>query len=192
MPWLILVTLNSNNQISFFSPSAIQFHGALREYQEQCCSNVVSSFNKQGSALIQRVVDLEKLVWPSTYACVRQVLSTLPVLIVVHTCCLQTQWKERISQFMPHWKVALYGGGSQTKVDKFSGTPDVVIAMIQTLTSRKMHMKASIVCFDECHHIAAESMLRSLNLISSRYVLGLSATPKRNDGLERVVLLHFS
>ena len=39
---------------------------------------------------------------------------------------------------------------------------------------------------DECHHIAAEVFSKSLPKINSYYSLGLSATPKRNDGLSHV------
>ena len=39
---------------------------------------------------------------------------------------------------------------------------------------------------DECHHIAAEVFSKSLPKIACLYNLGLSATPKRKDGLSKV------
>jgi superfamily II DNA or RNA helicase len=39
---------------------------------------------------------------------------------------------------------------------------------------------------DECHHLGAEVFSRSLPKYSTKYMLGLSATPKRKDGLSKV------
>jgi len=39
---------------------------------------------------------------------------------------------------------------------------------------------------DECHHIAAEVFSKALKKVSCPYMLGLSATPDRNDGLSKV------
>ena len=41
---------------------------------------------------------------------------------------------------------------------------------------------------DECHHISSEVFSRALPKITSRYTLGLSATPKRQDGMTKVFL----
>jgi superfamily II DNA or RNA helicase len=39
---------------------------------------------------------------------------------------------------------------------------------------------------DECHHLGAEVFSRALPKVNSRYTLGLSATPYRTDGLNKV------
>ena len=46
------------------------------------------------------------------------------------------------------------------------------------------------VIVDECHHAGAASHTRVLEAVHSRYVLGLTATPKRRDGLEPVVFMN--
>ena len=45
------------------------------------------------------------------------------------------------------------------------------------------------VIVDECHHAPAVSFERVMREVKARYVLGLTATPYRRDGLQR--LLHF-
>ena len=40
--------------------------------------------------------------------------------------------------------------------------------------------------FDECHHLSAEVFSRALSKVTPKYLLGLSATPKRKDGLSKV------
>ena len=39
---------------------------------------------------------------------------------------------------------------------------------------------------DECHHISAQVFSRALPKIGCKYICGLSATPKRDDGLSKV------
>lgn len=65
--------------------------------------------------------------------------------------------------------------------------------MIQSLVHREgvLDLVATYghVIVDECHHVPAVSFERVMKQIKSRYVLGLTATPYRRDGLQR--LLHF-
>ena len=42
------------------------------------------------------------------------------------------------------------------------------------------------VIYDECHHLGAEIFSRALLKTGFKYLLGLSATPKRTDGLSKV------
>ena len=43
-----------------------------------------------------------------------------------------------------------------------------------------------LAVFDECHHLGAEVFSKSMGKVASKYMLGLSATPKRKDGLSKV------
>jgi superfamily II DNA or RNA helicase len=40
--------------------------------------------------------------------------------------------------------------------------------------------------FDECHHLGASNFSRALLKVQTKYMLGLSATPTRDDGLTKV------
>jgi len=44
-----------------------------------------------------------------------------------------------------------------------------------------------LVIVDECHHIASEAFSQSIPKITSKYMLGLSATPERKDRLMHVI-----
>lgn len=67
---------------------------------------------------------------------------------------------------------------------------DCSIAMIQTLVQREFpegtFRKFGFTIFDECHHLGASNFSRSLLKVQTKYMLGLSATPKRDDGLTKV------
>ncbi len=48
-----------------------------------------------------------------------------------------------------------------------------------------------MVIMDECHHGAAQTIEAVLREVSGKYVYGLTATPKRDDGLEQKVNMQF-
>ena len=107
-------------------------------------------------------------------------------LILVHKSFLLTQWVERIRQFAP---TATIGQIQGSKIDVEG--KDVVIGMLQSLSMKDYDstiLKSfGLVIIDEVHHIGAEVFCRALPKISSRYMLGLSATPNRKDGLTKVI-----
>jgi superfamily II DNA or RNA helicase len=69
-------------------------------------------------------------------------------------------------------------------------TYDCTIAMIQTLVQRDFPQGTfkpfGFTIFDECHHLGAAHFSRALLKIQTKNMLGLSATPTRDDGLTKV------
>lgn len=99
------------------------------------------------------------------------------------------QWIKRLEQFVPEARVGIVQQDKTEIEDK-----DVVVAMLHSLVMRDydrdlMH-SFGLIIFDEAHHLAARTFSKIFNKIPSRYVLGLTATPKRKDGLTR--LLHWT
>ena len=71
---------------------------------------------------------------------------------------------------------------------------DVVVAMVMTLAKRDYDPGLfdcfGVVACDEAHHMAAPVMNKAMRLFRAQYVLGLTATKERPDGLTPV--LHWS
>jgi len=67
---------------------------------------------------------------------------------------------------------------------------DFVIAMIHSIASKDYDIhtfdRFGIVIYDECHHVGSEQFSKSMMKIRTRFILGLSATPNRRDGLSHV------
>lgn len=42
------------------------------------------------------------------------------------------------------------------------------------------------IFFDECHHAASDSAIEVLQEINAKHVYGVTATPKRGDGKEKI------
>ena len=111
-----------------------------------------------------------------------------PALVVVHTKELLYQWRDAAKKFLrlKDNQIGLLGEG-QKKIGK-----KLTIATIQTL--RKMapevSKKIGFLIVDECHHVPAKTFTDTVSQFDCRYMLGLSATPKRNDGLSKSIHLY--
>ncbi len=108
-------------------------------------------------------------------------------LVLVHRQPLLEQWRERISTFLsiPPKEI---GNLSGTK-KKMTGKID--LAMLQSLSKiedlSEIAQSYSQIIIDECHHIPATSFEAILKQLPARYVMGLTATPYRKDGLEKIL-----
>jgi superfamily II DNA or RNA helicase len=110
----------------------------------------------------------------------------LPTIVLVHSTFLRDQWIERIQAFLPNARIGTVQGETIDIDDK-----DVVVGMLQTISMKdlppKTFEKIGLVIVDECHHIASESFSQTIPKLTSKYMLGLSATPERKDKLMHVI-----
>jgi len=110
----------------------------------------------------------------------------LPTLVLVHNTFLRDQWLERIGAFLPHARIGRVQGETLEIENK-----DIIVAMLQSLSMKEYppatFKPIGLVIVDECHHIASEAFSQSIPKITSKYMLGLSATPERKDKLMHVI-----
>ena len=110
----------------------------------------------------------------------------VPTLVVVHNTFLRDQWEDRIKSFLPKARIGRVQAGVCDVADR-----DVIIVMLQTLSMKELNIDVfkpiGLVIVDECHHIASEVFVQALPKVTSRYMLGLSATPDRKDKLMHVI-----
>ena len=108
-------------------------------------------------------------------------------LIVVDKEFLMNQWKAEIENFTEGTRVGVL---QAHKVQMDADQYDVTICMIQTICRREFpdgfFDQYGLTIFDECHHLGASYFSRALRTIQTAYMLGLSATPDREDGLSCV------
>lgn len=159
----------------------ITFNGSIREEQIPVVNSYLDSANKIGGGLISLKCGGGKTVI-SLY-----LLSILKkkTIVVVHKDFLMTQWRDRILQFLPDARI---GKVQQDTID--IENKDIVLAMVQSLSQKEYpentFQSFGLAIFDECHHLGAEIFSRSMSKVSSKYMMGLSATPNRKDGLRKV------
>jgi len=111
----------------------------------------------------------------------------VPALVLVHRKPLLDQWRSRIETFL-----GLDSGDiGVLTAEGVAGTPKVVLAMIQTLANSPapgaLFAPYPHVLIDECHHVPAASFEAVMKTCTARYFLGLTATPTRKDGLQKIL-----
>lgn len=108
-----------------------------------------------------------------------------PTLVLVHRQPLLDQWIAQLSVFLgvENSAIGRIGGGKRTP----NGLLDV--AMLQSVVRGDAVDVASYghVIVDECHHVPAVSFERVLSAVKARYLVGLTATPRRRDGLHPIL-----
>jgi superfamily II DNA or RNA helicase len=161
----------------------LPFTGDMRDYQK----HIVGEYMKkapEGGGLLEIPCGRGKTVMAL------KILSELGVktLVIVHKSFLLNQWVERIEQFLPGARIGRIQGQILDIENK-----DIVLGMLQSLSMKdypdKMFDGFGLTIVDEVHHIAAEVFVRSLFKIVTPYMLGLSATMNRKDGLTKVFKL---
>jgi superfamily II DNA or RNA helicase len=112
-------------------------------------------------------------------------------LIVVDKEFLMNQWKSEIENFIVGARVGII---QANKIQIDASKYDVTICMIQTICRREFpdgfFDEYGFTIFDECHHLGASYFCKALRKIQTKYMLGLSATPDRDDGLTCVFEYH--
>jgi len=106
----------------------------------------------------------------------------VPTLVIIHNSFLRDQWIDRVKAFLPNARIGRVQADVCDVADK-----DIVIVMLQTLSMKELNIDVfkpiGLVIVDECHHIASEVFVQALPKVTSKYMLGLSATPDRKDKL---------
>jgi superfamily II DNA or RNA helicase len=103
-------------------------------------------------------------------------------LVLVHRTQLLEQWIAQLSLFLDlkPKEIGRIGGGNR----KPNGKLDV--AMVQSLVRKDVvnDIVATYghVIIDECHHVSAVSFEKVMREVKARYIVGLTATPRRRDG----------
>jgi len=90
---------------------------------------------------------------------------------------------------LPEAEIGVIRGG------KNKPTRIIDIATYQSLINKKDNTISPIVqdyghvIVDECHHVSAPRFEMVLNEVRAKYVLGLTATPERQDGHQKIIFM---
>jgi len=177
----------------------LQDHGSILRVEDQRCDGKPLEVTFQGRLTsIQRKAartllrdDIGVLVAPpgvgktviGTYLVAARSRSTL---VLVHRQPLLDQWIAQLSMFLGLAPKAI----GQIGAGKHTPNGQLDVAMIQSLV-RVDHVDDLVATYghvlvDECHHIPAVSFERVLSEVKARFLTGLTATPRRRDGLHPI------
>ncbi|MHB8808877.1 MAG: DEAD/DEAH box helicase [Desulfobulbaceae bacterium] len=155
-------------------PLQLDFHGTLREYQEEAVAAVL----KHSFGVLEAGTGSGKTVMALNIIAARQ----QPTLIIVHNKELLQQWRERISQFLGI-EAGVAGDG------KLEIAP-VTVAIVNTARRHLDTLPAQFghIIVDECHRVPASLFTDVVSSFDSYFMLGLSATAfRREDGMTPLI-----
>nr|VFJ66414.1 MAG: hypothetical protein BECKFW1821C_GA0114237_100958 [Candidatus Kentron sp. FW] len=159
----------------------LAFMGKLRKDQKKAVSNITA----HDTGILHAPTAFGKTVTAIGVIAERRVNT----LILTHTRQLLEQWRERIRSFLTGVEVGVIGAGKR----KPTGQIDIVT--YQSLVDRRDNSVSGLVgqygqiIIDECHHISAPRFEMVLNEVRAKYVLGLTATPDRQDGHQKIMFM---
>lgn len=172
----------------------VSFQGELREEQKPALEEML----RHDNGILHAATAFGKTVVCSAMIAERKVNT----LIILESSTLIDQWKEALEKFLlieeklPEYKTKTGRvktrksliGVLQAQHDSMTGIID--IAMAGSLCRKgEFHEKLNqygMVIVDECHHAASDTISNVLQEVKARYVYGVTATPNRGDGLERI------
>lgn len=162
----------------------VKFIGKLQEsrFQPQAVEAVVAQLEKSGGAILQKACGMGKTVDAIAIAARMGVKFG----VMVDKTGLLTQWKERIEQYMPECRVGI-AQGKHVDLDC-----DCILVMGKTQSIYRYDFPdVGLWIFDECHKFCAATLSTCLPIVASRYMLALSATPHRKDGMHEILYAWF-
>ena len=172
------VTMDDRRRL--LPPMEFTFTGQLRSFQQ----DAVASMLKRDFGTLSAPTGSGKTVMALHMIAQRQ----QPTLIVVHTKELALQWVARIGTFLgiPAAQVGWIGGGKQRVGD------GITVAMVQSLYKCAAEIAPHFghLVVDECHRAPSRTFTEAVTAFDTHYMLGLSATPFRRDGLSKLIFWH--
>ena len=172
----------------------ILFKGELRDEQKPALREMLRHEN----GILHAATAFGKTVVCSALIAERKVNT----LIILESSALIEQWEEALARFLdideklPEYKTKT--GRIKTRkslIGTLHGPHDSMTGIVDIAMAGSLHKKGEfhslldqygMVIVDECHHAASDTIASVLQEIKARYVYGVTATPARGDGLEKI------
>jgi len=156
------------------------FTGILKGYQQSATADILI----RDFGVLQAPTGSGKTVMALSLIAARR----QPTMIIVHSKELMNQWTERIEQFLdiPKTEIGIIGNGKKQIGNKITiGIVNSVYPIAEEISEHIGHL-----VIDECHRCPSRTFTEALASFDCRYMLGLSATPYRRDGLTKLISWH--
>mgnify|MGYP000936065655 CR=1 FL=1 len=156
------------------------FAGILKGYQQSVTADILS----RDFGVLQAPTGSGKTIMALAIIAARR----QPCLIIVHSKELMDQWIERIGKFLeiPEAEIGVIGNGKRQAGEKI--TVGIVNSVYPAAKELKEHIGNLVI--DECHRCPSRTFIDAVTAFDCQFMLGLSATPYRRDGLTKLIGWH--
>jgi superfamily II DNA or RNA helicase len=176
-----ILKLNRNKRENY-PRNNVEFNGELRSHQKEIKRETIDILNKNGSVIISAYTGFGKTITGINLSCT----IGLKTLIIVNKLVLMSQWEESIKKFCPNSIVQKISTNDLLNTD---ANFYIMNAINVPKVKRDYFNSIGMLIIDEAHLIMAETLSKCMQYIQPRYLIGLTATPYRPDGLN--ILLDF-
>jgi superfamily II DNA or RNA helicase len=188
--------LSNINSISFDYSSCenLNFEGSLLDRQKKVREEILEILNRTKSVVLSLHTGFGKTVMALYLTCKIK----LKTIILCHRKIIIDQWVSSIKKYIPDANFAILGEPPKKKDKKDSPNFvsqnenwDILIANVINVPKqdKSFYSDVGLVIVDEIHTICTNSFSKSLLHLFPRYLIGLSATPFRTDGMDKILEL---
>lgn len=164
----------------------VPFVGSLRDEQKVVKAEAISLLNKHNATIISCYPGFGKTM-TAIYIASKIKYQTL---IIINLLVLKNQWIEAINKVCPTATVCFVQPSS--KCNDLEADFLIINAINIPKFGREAFKEIGTVIVDEVHLIMSEVLSQSLFYVSPKYLIGLSATPYRQDGMDALLALFFT
>lgn len=172
----------------------ICFNGELKDEQ----ISAVNTMCKYDNGILHAATAFGKTVVATAMIAKKKVNT----LIILESSSLIEQWINSLERFLtineqlPTYRTQTgrlktrksHIGLIQASHDSASGIIDIAMAgsLCKKGEFHKLLDQYGMIIVDECHHVASDTLSAVLRNVKAKYIYGVTATPKRSDGLEKI------
>lgn len=172
----------------------VEFNGELRKSQAEAAESLI----KYDCGILNAATAFGKTV----VCCNIIAQKKVNTLIILQSSALMEQWAEALNKFLnideelpeyetPSGRIKRRKsviGRLQGAHDSTTGIIDIAMAgsIIKKGEYHKCLKEYGLVILDECHHAASDTIVDVLQEVNAKFVYGVTATPFRGDGLEKI------
>lgn len=181
-----LITTNFEDDFKYINNT--QFTGNFKNIEQENNFNIILNHLKTKKRGIYKATTGSGKTFLSIKIACELKLKTLIISASTNQIGLLYQWEKSIMQFTKNLQIGKLGDKHCDINDK-----DIIISTASSLRKNEniekiLQEKIGFIIIDECHHICSISNIQIFfKLGKIPYILGLSATPDRKDGLTNLL-----
>jgi superfamily II DNA or RNA helicase len=173
--------------IEFEQPKCtFDFQGSLLPRQKYIRDDVLRILNRTNSVLLCLHTGFGKTIF-ALYLASKIKMKTI---VLCHRKIIIDQWVNAIHKYLPSVSVEILN-------PKKNPTSDIVVGNVLTVpkcnennSARSTFSEYGLLLLDEIHTVCTEQFSKALFHIFPQWLIGLSATPFRTDGMDKIIELY--